>query len=89
MSFERNVLLSLSRDELGLVTDALDLMEDAEHLRPWRQDLIAALSARIEQLTGLYDFAAWENDGHSAPDFLWTIVLILAIIVMLRFLRVL
>lgn len=61
MTDERNVLLSLTRDELGLITDALDLMEDAEHLRPWRQELVTALITRIEQLAGLYDFAAWEN----------------------------
>lgn len=61
MSDERNILLSLTRDEFGLITDALDLMEDAEHLRPSRQETITALITRIEQLTGLYDFAAWEN----------------------------
>lgn len=60
MNPDATVLLALTRSEMGLVIDALELMEDAEHLRPWRQELAADLLAKIDKLTALCDYAMWE-----------------------------
>lgn len=75
MNEDATVVLTITRTELGMIVDSLELMEDAEHLRPWRQELAAAL---LEKVAGM--------SGHAAPDFLWTILLILFIIVLLRML---
>lgn len=54
------VVLCVTRDEIAMIRDALELMEDLEHLRPERQEVIGEFLTRITQMVALYDFAAWE-----------------------------
>jgi hypothetical protein len=42
-------IIITTRGDLGLIRDALELLEDAEHLRPERQDLARALINKLEQ----------------------------------------
>lgn len=118
MNGDATVVLTITRTELGMITDALELMEDAEHLRPWRQDLAAALREKVEKMAAPCDQPSryryqigcrcpgciaenteysriWRSNsdrrwrsyaGHAAPDFLWTILLLLFILVLLRML---
>lgn len=55
-----HVVLCVTRGELGMMCDALELMEDLEHLRPERQLEIGEFLHRIEEMMALHDFAAWE-----------------------------
>jgi hypothetical protein len=32
------MIVIFSKSEMSLLVDALELLEDVEHLRPWRQD---------------------------------------------------
>lgn len=57
---EGHVVLCVTRTELGMITDALELMEDLEHLRPERQFVISEFLHRFEEMMALHDFAAWE-----------------------------
>lgn len=49
MNIDDEVTIILTRGELGLIKDALELLEDAEHLRPERQELARALLEKLEQ----------------------------------------
>lgn len=60
MTEDATVLLAITRSELGMVIDALELLEDAEHLRPWRQELAAALLKKVMGMEALSDYALWE-----------------------------
>jgi hypothetical protein len=60
MPVDDYVVLCITRAELGMITDALDLMHDCEHLRPERQEEIAEFSTRIEKMLALFDFAGRE-----------------------------
>lgn len=57
---ESAIVLCVNRTEMGMIRDALELMEDLEHLRPERQFAISEFLHRVEELMALHDFAAWE-----------------------------
>lgn len=49
MKADDELTILVTRIELALITDGLELLEDAEHLRPWRQDLARALLDKLER----------------------------------------
>ncbi|HKR51562.1 MAG TPA: hypothetical protein VJT72_18670 [Pseudonocardiaceae bacterium] len=55
-----HVVLCVTRSEIGMIRDALELMEDLEHLRPDRQLEVGGFLHKIEEMMALHDFAAWE-----------------------------
>lgn len=55
-----HVVLCVTRAELGMINDALELMEDLEHLRPERQLEIGEFLHKVVEMMALHDFAAWE-----------------------------
>ena len=59
-SSEGRILLCVTRAEIGMICDSLELMEDLEHLRPDRQFEISEFLHRVEEVMALHDFAAWE-----------------------------
>lgn len=62
MTDDATVVLAITRSELGMIVDALELLEDAEHLRPERQADAAALLEKITSLNALCDYAMWEME---------------------------